>query len=140
MSDITSENWRFMLRCIIIGSLLYFPRGNELIHDDVSQIMKKSIILFAFALSTGVACAAHAENNSAACTQLSSDIAARSALFLSAVRAAPEWTEITRSTPVAVREGAHDKQVVLNNIANEIWSLRTRMAYLDCTQAKTFAY
>jgi hypothetical protein len=105
------------------------------------MIMKKSIVLLCFALSTGVASAAPAQNNSdASCTQLSSDIAARSALFLTAVRAAPEWTEIKPSTPEAVRQRVHNKDLVLNNIANEIWSLRTRMAYLDCAQAATFAY
>jgi hypothetical protein len=103
--------------------------------------MKKPIVLLCFALSTGVASAAQAENNSAAfCTQLSSDITAQGALFLTAVRAAPGLTELTPSTPAAVRQRAHNKEVVLNNIANEIWSLRTRMAYLDCAQAGTFAY
>lgn len=103
--------------------------------------MKKSIALLCFALSTGVASTAQAANNSGAfCSQLSSDIAAQGALFLRVARAAPELAEITPSAPAAVRQRAHDKEVALHNIANEIWSLRTRMAYLDCAQARTLAY
>lgn len=103
--------------------------------------MKKSIALLCFALSTGAASAAQdANNNGAFCTQLSSDIAARSALFLTVARAAPGSNDITPPAPAAVRQRAHDKQVALHNIANEVWSLRTRMAYLDCAQARTFAY
>ncbi|MEN3277347.1 MAG: hypothetical protein V7631_3137 [Massilia sp.] len=103
--------------------------------------MKKSIALLCFALSTGVASAAQAADNSGAlCTQLSSDIAARSALFLKVAGATPELTEIAPSAPAAVRQGAHNREVALHNIANEIWSLRTRMARLDCDQARTFAY
>jgi hypothetical protein len=103
--------------------------------------MKKSIALLCFALTTGVTSAAQAaDNNGAFCTQLSSDIAARSALFLTVARAEPELTDITPSVPAAVRQRVHNKEVALHNIANEIWSLRTRMAYLDCTQVRTFAY
>ena len=103
--------------------------------------MKKSIALFCFALCTGAGSAAQAANNGdASCTQLSSDIAARSALFAKVADAAPELTDIMPSAPAAVRQRAHDKTLALHNIANEIWSLRTRMAYLDCTQAGTFAY
>jgi hypothetical protein len=103
--------------------------------------MKKSIALLCFAFSTGVASAAQAANNSGAfCTQISSDIAAQSALFVTVARAAPELTEITPASPAAVRQRADNKEVVLRNIANEIWSLRTRIAYLDCAQARTFAY
>ena len=103
--------------------------------------MKKSIALFCFGLCTGVGSAAQAANNNDAfCTQLSSDIAARSALFAKVADAAPELTDIMPSAPAAVRQRAHKKIVALHNIANEIWSLRTRMAYLDCTQAGTFAY
>jgi cysteine synthase len=104
-------------------------------------MMKKSIALFCFALCTGVGSAAQAANNGDAfCTQLSSDIAARSALFLKVAGAAPELTDTMPSAPAAVLQRVHDKEVALHNIANEIWSLRTRMAYLDCTQARTFAY
>ena len=103
--------------------------------------MKKSIALLCFALSAGVASAAQAaDNGDAFCTQISSDIAAQSALFSTVASAAPGMTEITPSAPAAVRQRAHNKEVVLQNIANEIWSLRTRIAYLDCAQAKTFAY
>lgn len=103
--------------------------------------MKKSIALLCFVLSTGVASAAQDANDSGAfCTQLSSDIAAQSALFLTVAGAAPESADITQSVPAAVRHRAHEREVVLHRIANEIWSLRTRMAYLDCVQAKTFAY
>jgi hypothetical protein len=104
-------------------------------------MMKKSIALFSFALCTGAGSAAQAANNGdASCTQLSSDIAARSALFAKVADAAPQLTDIMPSAPAAERQGAHDKTLALHNIANEIWSLRTRMAYLDCTQAGTFAY
>lgn len=103
--------------------------------------MKKSIALLCFALSTGVASAAPDMNDSGAyCTQLSSDIAARSALFLTVARATTESTDITPSSPAVVPQGAYDKQLALHAIANEVWSLRTRMAYLDCAQARTFAY
>lgn len=103
--------------------------------------MKKSIALLCFALSTGVASAAPDTNNSGAfCTQLSSDIAAHSALFLTVASATPELTDITPSAPAAVRQRAHNKEVALHAIANEVWSLRTRMAHLDCAQARTFAY
>lgn len=103
--------------------------------------MKKSIVLLCFALSTGVASAAQdADDGGAFCTQLSSDIAARSALFLTVADAAPGLTEITSSVPAVVRQRSHEREVALHNIANEIWSLRTRMAYLDCAQARTFAY
>ena len=103
--------------------------------------MKKAIALFCFALCTGAGSAAQAANNGdAACTQLSSDIAARSALFVKVAGAAPELTDNMPSPPATVLRRAHDKEVALHNIANEIWSLRTRMAYLDCTQAKAFAY
>lgn len=103
-------------------------------------MMKKSIALLCFALCTGAASAAPAANGDISCTQLSSDIAARSALFAKLAGAAPELTAIPLSAPAAVRQGAHDKTLALHDIANEIWSLRTRMAYLDCTQARTFAY
>jgi cysteine synthase len=104
-------------------------------------MMKKSIALFCFALCTGVGSAAQAANNGDAfCTQLSSDIAARSALFLKVAGAAPELTDNMPSAPAAVLQRVHDKEIALHNIANEIWSLRTRMAYFDCTQARTFAY
>jgi hypothetical protein len=103
--------------------------------------MKKSIALLYFALSTGVGSAAQAANNGDAfCSQLSSDIAARSALFAKVAGAAPELAEVTPSAPATVLQGVHDKEVALQNIANEIWSLRTQAAYLDCTKAKTFAY
>jgi hypothetical protein len=104
-------------------------------------MMKKSIALFCFALCTGIGSAAQAANNGdASCTQLSSDIAARSALFAKVADAAPQLTDIMPAAAAAVRQRAHDKTLALHNIANEIWSLRTRMAYLDCTQAGTFAY
>jgi hypothetical protein len=104
-------------------------------------MMKKSIALFCFALCTGAGSAVQAATNGdAACTQLSSDIAARSALFVKVADAAPALNDVERSAPAAVRQRAHDKTLALHNIANEIWSLRTRMAYLDCTQAGTFAY
>ena len=103
--------------------------------------MKKSIALFCFALCTGVGAAAQAaDNEHASCTQLSSDIAARSALFAKVANAAPVLTDIMPSAPPVQRQDGHDKTVALHNLANEIWSLRTRMAYLDCTQARTFAY
>jgi hypothetical protein len=104
-------------------------------------IMKNSIALLCFALSAGVACAAPAAGNSDAfCAQISSDIAAQSALFSTVAGAEPGMTELTPSATAAVRQRAHNKDVALRNIANEIWSLRTRMTYLDCAQAKTFAY
>jgi hypothetical protein len=103
--------------------------------------MKKSIALFCFALCTGAGSAAQAANNGdASCTQLSSDIAARSALFAKVAGAAPELTDNMAPAPASVLQRVHDKEVALHNIANEIWSLRTRMAYFDCTQAKTFSY
>ena len=103
--------------------------------------MKKSIALLCFALSAGVASAAQAANDSNAfCTQLASDLAARSALFSTVVRTTPRLADIGPSAPAAVRQRAHDKEAALQDIANEIWSLRTRMAYLDCAQAKTFVY
>jgi hypothetical protein len=102
-------------------------------------MMKKSIALFCFALCTGSAAQA-ANNGDAFCTQLSSDIAARSALFLKVAGAAPELTDNMPAAPAAVLQRVHDKEIALHNIANEIWSLRTRMAYFDCTQARTFAY
>lgn len=103
--------------------------------------MKKSIALLCFALCTGVGSAAQAaDNDHASCTQLSSDIAARSALFVKVANAAPALADIMPSAPAAQRQGGHDKTLALHNLANEIWSLRTRMAYLDCTQAKAFAY
>jgi hypothetical protein len=112
------------------------------IHSRIKGfMMKKSMALFCFALCTGAGSAAHAANNGdASCTQLSSDIAARSALFLKVVGATPELTVIAPSAPATALQRVHDKEVALHNIANEIWSLRTRMAYLDCTQARTFAY
>jgi hypothetical protein len=103
--------------------------------------MKKSIALFCFALCTGASSAAQAgSNGDAACTQLSNDIAARSALFVKVASAAPELTDIAPSAPAAVHRRGHDKTLALHDIANEIWSLRTRMAYLDCAQAAAFAY
>lgn len=103
--------------------------------------MKKSIALLCFALCTGAGSAAQAANNGdASCTQLSSDIAAHSALFVKVANAAPELTDIMPSAPAAVRQRAHDKTLALHDIANEIWSLRTRVAYLNCAQAGTFTY
>jgi len=103
--------------------------------------MKKSIALLCFALCIGAGSAAQAADNSdASCTQLSSDIAARSALFVKVADAAPALTDVMPSAPAAARQRSHDKTLALHNIANEIWSLRTRMAYLDCAQAGTFAY
>lgn len=103
--------------------------------------MKKLIALLCFALSTGATSAAEAvQNNDTFCTQLSSDIAAQSALFSTVARVTPGLTDITPSAPPAVRQRAHDKEVALQGIANEIWSLRTRMAYLNCARARTFSY
>lgn len=103
--------------------------------------MKKFLALLGFALATGMASAAPAGNNGGAiCTQLSSDIAAHSALFVTVADAAPGLSELTPSAPAAERQRVHNKDVVLHTIANEIWSLRTRMAYLGCAQAKAFAY
>jgi len=103
--------------------------------------MKKSIALFCFALCAGAGSAAQAANNGdAACTQLSSDIAARSVLFVKVADAAPALSDLLPSAPAAVRQRIHEKTLALHDLANEIWSLRTRMATLDCTQAKTFAY
>lgn len=100
--------------------------------------MKKSIALLGFALSICIGSAAQAADNGAAfCAQLSSDIAAHSALFVKVADAAPELNEVA---PAAALQGVHDKEVALSNISNEIWSLRARMAYLGCAQAKTFAY
>jgi hypothetical protein len=104
-------------------------------------MMKKSIALLCFALSTVVGTAAQAANNGdASCTQLSSDIAAQSALFVQVASATPELTDSMPSAAAAVLQRVHVKEVALHNIANEIWSMRTRMAYLDCAQAETFAY
>lgn len=107
--------------------------------------MKKSIALFCFALCTVAGTVAQAAtqagtNGDAACTQLSSDIAARSVLFAKVADAAPELNDSMPSVPAAMRQRAHDKTLALHNLANEIWSLRTRMAYLDCAQAATFVY
>lgn len=103
--------------------------------------MKKSLVLLCLALSTGVGAAAQAaDNGSASCTQLSSDITARSALFVQVASAAPEATEATSAAPADALQRLHDKELSLRDIANEIWSLRTRMAYLDCSRAKTFTY
>ncbi|KQQ97233.1 hypothetical protein [Massilia sp. Leaf139] len=103
--------------------------------------MKKSIALFCFALSTAPASAAQpAEDSTAFCTQLASDIAARSALFSTVVHTTPGLADIGPSAPADMRQRAHDKEVALHDIAKEIWSLRTRMAYLDCAQARTFTY
>lgn len=104
-------------------------------------MMKKSIALLCFALCAGAGSAAQAATDSdAACTQLSSDIAARSALFAKVAGAAPELTDNMAPATAAVQRPVQDKAVALRDIANEIWSLRTRMAHLDCTQAKAFAY
>ena len=104
-------------------------------------MMKKSIALLCFALCAGAGSAAQAATNGdASCTQLSSDIAARSALFARVADAAPALTDMLPSAPAAMRQRAHDKEVALRDLANEIWSLRTRMAYLDCSQANTFVY
>lgn len=103
--------------------------------------MKKSIALFCFALCAGAGPAAQAANNSEAfCTQLSSDITARSALFLKVAVAALDRADSTPFAPAAMPRTAQDRELALHNIANEIWSLRTRMAHLNCTQASTFAY
>ena len=102
-------------------------------------MMKKSIALFCFALCAGSAAQA-ATSGDAACTQLSSDIAARSALFAKVAGTAPELTDNISSAPAAALRIVQDKEIALRDIANEIWSLRTRMAHLDCTQAKAFAY
>lgn len=103
--------------------------------------MKKAIALLTLALATGFASAAQTANNvDARCNQLSSDISTRSALFLKVSGAAPASTEGAASTQSVALQRAHDKEIVLHDIAGEIWSLRTRMAYLDCVQAKTFAY
>ena len=103
--------------------------------------MKKSIALFCFALCTGAGSAAHAAPaGDASCTQLSADIAAHSALFVKVADAAPALTDIMPSAPAAERQPVHARTMALHTIANEIWSLRTRMAYLDCSQAATFAY
>jgi len=103
--------------------------------------MKKSIALLCFALCAGAGSAAQAANNGDAfCSQLSSDIAAQSALFAKVAGAAPELTELTPSAPAAVLQRARDKELALHTIANEIWSLRTRSAYFSCIQAKSFVY
>ena len=103
--------------------------------------MKKSIALLCFALCAGAGSAAQAASNDVtSCTQLSSDIAARSALFARVAGAAPALADILPLAPAAMRQRAHDKEVALRDLANEIWSLRTRMAYLDCSQANTFVY
>lgn len=103
--------------------------------------MKKSLVLLCLALSTGIGAAAHAaDNGGASCTQLSSDITARSALFAQVASAAPEATEATSPAPADALQRLHDKELSLRDIANEIWSLRTRMAYLDCSRAKAFTY
>ena len=99
--------------------------------------MKNSIALLCFALCTAAGPAAQAaDGGDAFCKQLASDIAVQGALFLKVAAAAP----ITQSSTAAVLQGVHDKNLALSSIANEIWSLRTRMAYLDCAQAKAFAY
>jgi hypothetical protein len=104
-------------------------------------IMKKSIALLCFALCASAGPTAQAaDNDHASCAQLSSDIAARSALFVKVADAAPALTDVMLSAPAGERQVGHDKTLALHNLANEIWSLRTRMAYLDCTQARTFAY
>ena len=103
--------------------------------------MKKLIALFCSSLCIGAGSAAQAAGNGdASCTQLSSDIAARSALFVKVANAAPDLTDIMPTAPAAVSQRAHDKTLALHDIANEIWSLRTRLAYLDCAQAGAFAY
>jgi hypothetical protein len=103
--------------------------------------MKKSIALLCFALCTGAGSAAQAANNGDVfCAQLSSDIAARSVLFARVAGAAPEPAAATPSAPAAVLQPTHDKEMALHAIANEIWSLRTRMAYFGCSQARNFAY
>lgn len=103
--------------------------------------MKKPIALFCLALCSAAGSAAQAaDNNEASCKQLSSDIAAHSALFVKVADAAPALTDTLPSASAVVQQGAHDKTLALHNIANEIWSLRTRAAYLDCTQARAFAY
>jgi Skp family chaperone for outer membrane proteins len=103
--------------------------------------MKKSIALLCFALSIGAGSAAQAANNGdAVCTQLSSSIAARSALFAKVAGTAPELSASTQSATAAVLQDVHNKEAALQNVANEIWSLRTQMAYFDCAQAKTFTY
>ena len=104
--------------------------------------MNKPIAVFCIALCAGVGAEAQAQaadNGGAFCTQLSSEIAAQSALFLKVAGTAPDLTDTMPSAP-AVLQRVHGKDVALHNIANEIWSLRTRMARLDCTQARTFAY
>lgn len=103
--------------------------------------MKRSITLISFALCAAACSAAQAASNGdAACTQLSSDIAARSALFVKVADAKPALTESVALVPAAARQGTYDKTLALHNIANEIWSLRTRMAYLGCSQAEAFVY
>lgn len=104
-------------------------------------MIKKPIAVFCFSLCTCVGSAAQAANNGDTfCTQLSSDIAAQSALFLKVASIAPNLTDSMPSTPAAVPSQVHDKEIALHNIANEIWLLRTQMTRHDCTQAKTFAY
>ncbi|MGX4641444.1 hypothetical protein [Massilia sp. SYSU DXS3249] len=103
-------------------------------------MMKKPIALFCLALCTFGSTAQAANHGDTFCTQLSSDIAAQSALFLKVAGTGPELTDSMPSAPAAVLRRVHDKELVLHSIANEIWSLRTRMARHDCTQAKTFAY
>lgn len=103
--------------------------------------MKKSIAFLFLALSIGAGSAARAENNGdAVCTQLSSSIAARSALFVKVAGTAPASADSAQSANAAVLQDVHNKEAALQNVANEIWSLRTQMAYFDCAQAKTFAY
>jgi len=103
--------------------------------------MKKSIALLCFALCTGAGSAAQAaDNGDAFCAQLSSDIAARSALFVKVAGNAPALGDVAPSADAAALQRVHDKEVALQNIANDIWSLRARMAYHDCTQARNFAY
>ena len=103
--------------------------------------MKKSIALLCFALCAGAGSAAQAANNGDAfCAQLSSDIAARSALFAKVAGAAPALTDTVPSADAAALQRVRDKEVALNTIANQIWSLRTQMAQFDCKQAKTFTY
>ena len=103
--------------------------------------MNKSIAFFCFVLCTGVGAEAQAANNGDAfCTQLASEIKAHSALFVKVAGTAPELTDTMPSAPADVLQRVHGKDLALHNIANEIWSLRTRMARLDCIQARTFAY
>jgi len=103
--------------------------------------MKKSIALLCFALCASAGSATQAaDNHHASCMQLSSDIAARSVLFAQVADAAPALTDVTLSALAGEPQVGYEKTLALHNLANEIWSLRTHMAYLDCTQARAFAY